>query len=77
MTEEEKKRIALEIMAQEMNRSPVSHFFDTQSMRAGSIIRKVEKQQAVYASLAKQGITWQELKKVYCEGVDLDKFFTE
>lgn len=73
MTEEEKKRIALEIMAQEMNRSPVSHFLDTQSMRAGSIIRKVEKQQAVYASLAQQGITWQELKKVYDESVEQGK----
>lgn len=73
MTEEEKKRIALEIMAQEMNRSPVSHFLDPQSMRAGSIIRKVEKQQAAYASLAQQGITWQKLKKVYDESVEQGK----
>lgn len=60
-------------MAQEMNRSPVSHFLDPQSMRAGSIIRKVEKQQAAYASLAQQGITWQELKKVYDESVEQGK----
>ncbi len=42
-------------------------------MRAGSIIRKVEKQQAAYASLAQQGITWQELKKVYDESVEQGK----
>lgn len=56
-----------------MNRSPLSHFLDPQSMRAGSIIRKVEKQQAAYASLAQQGITWQELKKVYDESVEQGK----
>ena len=32
-------------------------------MHSGGIIRKVKKQQAVYTSLARQGITRQELKK--------------
>lgn len=73
MTEDEKRRIAMEFMAQEMNRSPVSLFLDAQRTRASAIIRKTEKQQAVFAALAQHGITWQELKKAYDESVEQGK----
>ena len=73
MTEDEKRCIALEIMSQELNWSSASRYLDVHNMRASTIIKKVENRQAVFASLAQQGITWQELKKAYDDSFEQGK----
>ena len=65
MTEEEKRRLALSIMAAELQRqrSPLA---GSQSQLNAALRRSAE-QQRVLTSLAQQGITWQQLKTAYDE----------
>jgi hypothetical protein len=63
MTEEEKRQLALSIMAaeQQRQRSPLA---GAQSQLNAALRRSAE-QQRVLTSLAQQGITWQQLKMAY------------
>ena len=63
MTEEEKRQLALSIMAaeQQRQRSPLS---GAQSQLNAALRRSAEHQR-VLSSLAQQGITWQQLKMAY------------
>ena len=63
MTEEEKRQLALSIMAAELQRqrSPLA---GAQSQLNASLRRSAE-QQKVLTSLSQQGITWQQLKTAY------------
>lgn len=65
MTEEEKRQLALSIMAaeQQRQRSPLA---GAQSQLNAALRRSAE-QQRVLTSLAQQGITWQQLKMAYDE----------
>ena len=65
MTEEEKRRLVLSIMAaeQQRQRSPLA---GAQSQLNAALRRSAE-QQSVLASLAQQGISWQQLKTAYNE----------
>ncbi|MBQ8962870.1 MAG: hypothetical protein IJ089_03600 [Clostridia bacterium] len=65
MTEEEKRTLALYIMAQEQQRLTSSTFRDHQDAIAAANHRRIASNQAVFSSLAQQGITWQQLKKTY------------
>ena len=63
MTEEEKRKALLDFMAAEQRRSPLSFNQD----RINNIMHRTARQRELYASLAQQGITWQELKQAYDE----------
>ena len=62
MTEEEKKWLALEFFQKENDRLRFRPFH---SVGMDSSLRRMEKRQAVFTSLAQQGITWQDLKNAY------------
>ena len=61
MTEEEKRKALLDFIAAEQRRSPLSFNLD----RINNIMHRTARQRVVYASLAHQGITWQQLKQAY------------
>ena len=63
MTEEEKRKALLDFMAAEQRRSPLSFNQD----KINNIMRRTARQRELYASLARQGITWQQLKLAYDE----------
>ena len=63
MTEEEKKRLALEIFQSTLTTNPLRGM-DT------AALRRMEKQQAVFKALSQQGITWQDLKAAYDSAFD-------
>ncbi len=63
MTEEEKRKALLDFMATEQRRSPLSFNQD----RINNIMHRTARQRELYASLAQQGITWQQLKQAYDE----------
>ena len=63
MTEEEKRKALLDFMAAEQRRSPLSFNQD----RINNIMHRTARQRELYASLARQGITWQQLKQAYDE----------
>ena len=63
MTEEEKRQLALSIMAaeQQRQRSPLAGA----QFQLNAALRRSVEQQRVLTSLAQQGITWQQLKMAY------------
>ena len=65
MTEEEKRELALSLFAQEQARlqSP----FTISNTRMDATVRQIKKKAAVFASLAQQGISWDDLKNAYDE----------
>ena len=65
MTEEEKRKLALEIFAQEQARLQNGRVLDTQSARIQASLHHYEKKAAVFDSLAQNGITWEDLKVAY------------
>lgn len=69
MTEEEKRRLALEIFSQEQHRlSRSSSVQEHAKSRLDAAMRHINRQQIILSSLAQQGITWNELKAAYDEG---------
>ena len=62
MTEEEKKRLALEIFAQEQARlsSRTASVLDVHSSRIQTTLARSEKQHRMMTTLAQNGITWGE-----------------
>lgn len=65
MTEEEKRRLALSIFEQEKNRLANTRFRDHQLSEISDAHRRIARNQALFASLAQQGISWQNLKDAY------------
>jgi len=63
MTEEEKRKALLDFMAAEQRRSPLSFNQD----KINNMMLRTARQRELYASLARQGITWQQLKQAYDE----------
>lgn len=77
MTEEEKKRKALEMFAQEQarlqSRSPLQRINNDHTSRIQASLACSERQRRTMTSLAQQGITWGQLKKTYDEAVENGK----
>ena len=67
MTEEEKRRLALEIFAQETARfqKRTASVLDGHNDRVQTSLRRSEKKAAVFDSLAQNGITWEDLRTAY------------
>lgn len=65
MTEEEKRQLALSIIAAKQQRN-FSQLADAQSQLNAALRRSAEQQRAL-TSLAQQGITWQQLKMAHDE----------
>lgn len=68
MTEEEKRRLALSIMQQEQERLKNSTFRDYRSAEAAHAQRRINENQALFSSLAQNGISWKELDDAYNDG---------
>ena len=67
MTEEEKRRIALEIFAQEQIRlqNRASSILSTAQTNMEASLARSAKRKAVFDSLSQNGITWHDLKAAY------------
>ena len=73
MTEEEKKKLALEIFAAEQARLQNGRVLDTQSARIQTSLARSERQRKLFEELAQNGITWDELKTTYDTAVEKGK----
>ena len=73
MTEEEKRRIALEFFAQEQARLQNGRVLDIHSSRIQASLARSEKQHRMMTTLAQNGITWGELKSTFDEAVEREK----
>ena len=73
MTEEEKRKLALEIFAAEQARLQNGRVLDTQSARIQTTLARSEKQHRMMTTLAQNGITWGELKSTFDEAVERGK----
>jgi len=58
MTEEEKKKLALEIFAQEQARLQNHSVLDVHSSRMQTFLARSERQRKLFEELAQNGITW-------------------
>jgi len=67
MTEEEKRELALSLLAAEQARLRSASLLDTTNTRLQASLARSERQRKVFASLAQQGITWEDLKRAYDE----------
>lgn len=67
MTEEEKRALALAFMEAEKQRLATTRFHDVNKAELDAVARSVLRQQQLKATLAQQGITWQQLKDTYDE----------
>ena len=67
MNEDEKRALALAFMEQEQLRLKNSTFADHSQLQLDAVARSALRQQQLKASLAQQGITWQQLKDTYDE----------
>ena len=65
MTEEEKRKLALSIMAQEQQRLKSSSFRDYQTAEATQAQRRIASNQALFSTLAQNGICWAQLDAAY------------
>lgn len=68
MTEEEKRRLAMQIMAQEQERLRTSTFRGYQNAEAAHAQRRINENQALFSSLAQNGISWNDLDNAYNDG---------
>lgn len=68
MTEEEKRRLAMQIMKSEQERLRKSTFRDHQAAEAAHAQRRINENQALFSSLAQNGISWNDLDKAYNDG---------
>lgn len=68
MTEEEKKRLALQIMAAEQQRLKNSTFRDHQATEAAEAQRRINAKQEFFANISQNGISWKELDDAYNDG---------
>ena len=73
MTEEEKRKLALEFFAQEQARLQNRPLFDTQSARIQTSLARSEKKHRMMTTLAQNGITLGELKETFDEAVERGK----
>ena len=67
MTEEEKRKLALDFLAAEKRRLATSTFADHRASEERDAHRCIQQRQATLASFAQHGITWHQLKAVYDE----------
>ena len=65
MTEEEKRKLALSIMAQEQQRLKSSSFTAYRAAEASRAQERIRANQQVFSSLAQNGITWAQLDAAY------------
>lgn len=65
MTEEEKRRLALQFMQQEKLRFKNSTFRDYRSADEALAQQRINANQALFSTLAQNGITWADLDKAY------------
>jgi len=67
MTEEEKRALALQIMEQEAARlrSRTNALHEENSQRLNASLQRTAKQRQVLSSLARNGITWDQLREAY------------
>lgn len=67
MTEEEKRALALQIMEQELARlrSRTHAIHEENSQRLNAFLQRTAKQRQVLSSLARNGITWDQLREAY------------
>ena len=72
MSEDEKRRIALEFFAQEQARlsSRTESVLNAHNARMQSSLAHSARRRAVYDSLAQKGITWEQLRDAYNEEFD-------
>ena len=75
MTEEEKRRLALEFFAAEQSRlsSRTGFVIDAHRGRMQTTLARSEKQHRMMTTLAQNGITWGELKSTFDEAVERGK----
>lgn len=67
MTEKEKKKLAMELFAQETARLSSHRAFDIHTTISSSALRRIEQRQSIMSSLAQRGITWEQLRDAYNE----------
>ena len=67
MTEEEKARRIREFMEREREKLGRPAFHNIRTVEDGNALRRIARNQQLYASLAQQGHTWKDLKKAYDE----------
>ena len=65
MTEEEKRKLALEIFTQEQARLQNGRVFIAHNARIQTSLARSEKQHRMMTTLAQNGITWGELKSTF------------
>lgn len=72
MTEQEKRALALQIMEQEAARfqNRTHALNDQNQQRLNASLQRTAKQRQVFTNLARNGITWEELKAVYNKAFD-------
>ena len=67
MTEEEKKKLAMELFAQETARLSSRRMFDIHTTISSCALRRMEQRQSIMSSLAQRGITWDQFRDAYNE----------
>ena len=65
MTEDEKRKLALQIMEAEQQRLSSHSFRDFRSAEAAQAQQRINASQALFSSLAQNGISWNELDAAY------------
>ena len=73
MSEDEKRRIALEFFAQEQARLQNGRVFIAHNARIQTSLARSEKQHRMMTTLAQNGITWGKLKETFDEAVERGK----
>ena len=73
MSEDEKRRIALEFLAQEQARLQNGRVFIAHNARIQTSLARSEKQHRMMTTLAQNGITWGKLKETFDEAVERGK----
>lgn len=70
MTEEEKRALALQIMAQEQARLASSTFSDHRAAYEAEMHERIASRQQYYDAFAQQGITFQQFQKAYSDAYE-------
>ena len=67
MTEAEKYRAVLDFVQQDQSRPRMSFPLSQSNAKIEAMLQRRDRQQAMFDSLAQNGITWEELKAAYDE----------
>ena len=70
MTEQEKRALAFQFMEQEQKRLRSTTLFDANATKLNASLQRTAHQREVFSNLARNGITWEELKAVYNKAFD-------